>query len=156
MQYPCPPHADEPSGIPDGILETTLPSSIPGYDRGVSNWAEPQTNFTALNTGLPTKLEFNDGGWIAFTNPEGDYYFPHEQRHIVTLSPIQTHRGQTLVESYRNKVRALERWTKSLLYHRPIRGYARLATSLRNRFTRRGQDKDEDALETTYSNPHSL
>ncbi|KIO21218.1 hypothetical protein M407DRAFT_29147 [Tulasnella calospora MUT 4182] len=158
MQHPRPLHVNKPSGIPEAISETTLPSSISRYDRPVGNWVEPRADIRAPNIGLPTNSEHNDGRWIAFEHvtPEVDSYFRHDQHHVATLSPIQTHRSPTLVESYRNKIQALQRWTKSLLYHRPIRGYARLATSLRNRFIRRGVDKDEGAQETTYSTSHSL
>ncbi|KAG8931184.1 hypothetical protein FRC00_000856, partial [Tulasnella sp. 408] len=50
----------------------------------------------------------------------------------------------TVVGSYRYKIQALQKWTKALLYKKPIHGYTRLATALRNRFTRREVDKDED------------
>ncbi|KIO30644.1 hypothetical protein M407DRAFT_20359 [Tulasnella calospora MUT 4182] len=73
----------------DIVFKTTLPSLIPRYDREVSNCVGPRTDFVAPNTRLPTRSEHIDGGWVAFTNPEGDCYSLHKERHILTYSNIR-------------------------------------------------------------------
>lgn len=60
----------------------------------------------------------------------------------------------TVVGSYRNKIQALQKWTKSLLYKKPIHGYTRLATALRNQFTRR--EANEDTQRRRIDTPNSL
>lgn len=56
----------------------------------------------------------------------------------------------TAVGYWRKKILDMQRWSKSLLYHKPIQGYARLAAALRNRFARDSAHKDDDALAMTY------
>lgn len=61
-----------------------------------------------------------------------------------TISDERQHSHATppTVEPQRNKIQALQRRAKSLLYHRPIQCYIRLAKMVRDRLTR-GEVLDE-------------
>ncbi|KAG9044936.1 hypothetical protein FS837_007297 [Tulasnella sp. UAMH 9824] len=99
----------KPGDIADLVLKSTLPSAIPRYDRDVSNWVGPRTDLLAANTRLPTKAEPIDGGWIAFTSPEGDCYYLHRERHIVTHTNIRAQPAQQKLISAHNRLVELGR-----------------------------------------------
>lgn len=96
--------------------------------------------------------------------PELQFFQTEQFRNTVRMSaPViiksnesTSRNSPTVVGSYRNKIQALQKWTKSLLYKKPIQGYTRLATALHNRLTRREVDKEDNAQRKRIDPPNSL